>query len=502
MFLEQLPHVEGKWKSRTIHLEPWQCFFVTAVFGWLHRETGMRRFRKVLIVVPRKNAKTTICAGLALYMLAYDGEPGAQIVSAATTKDQAKLSWGIAHRMASRSPGLLEATGMTTPAHSITMPDGSYFRPLSRDADSLEGLNIHAGFIDELHAHGNREVYDVLNEATGARSQPLMFAISTEGDSSAGVFADEVAYLQAVLSGAHDDPGYFGLYYSIDSEDDWRDSVSWRKANPNYGVSVREEDFIARARQASQNPASQSSFLTKRLNVRVGAAESYFNILAWKSLCFDPSAKIEDFYGKPCWITLDLASKWDLAAKVYLFERGGLYYAFSRCYLPESATEEGKPNYDIYRGWMRANQITITPGNVTDYAFIQRDLIQDMRTFQVTRIGYDPWNATQFVQQLQEAGIRDDKLVEIPPTAINFNEPMKEIAALVMRGKVKHDGDPVLTYAMGNVQAKVDARDNVYPVKARAENKIDAAVALIAAMSLVLKSKPRFKSVYGNGARM
>lgn len=501
-FVECLPHIEGRWPTKNIVLEPWQCFILTTIFGWVDA-SGYRRFRKALIMVPRKNGKTTLAAAVGLYLLACDGEPGARVYSAATTRDQAKLCWSTAKAMAERTPAFLSHFGVRPLANSIAIEHkAAFFQPLSRDVDSLEGLNAHGAIIDELHAHKTREVFDVLDESTGARSQPLLFIISTEGENAAGVLAEQVNYAQLVLSGQHVDETYFGIIYTIDPEDDWTQEISWRKANPHYdavdasGRRVLAEDLKVRFSQARVNPESQASFLTKRLNVRVGAGEAFFNMLAWDRLCKDPSLRIEDFYGEPCYMALDLASRTDLAAKILLFPRDGRYYVFGRYYLPEEQLERGNPNYDLYRGWV-PQWITLTPGNIIDYEFIERDVLEDARNFELLEApGVDPWNAVQFITRLRAQGI---EVVEIPQRVPIMSDPMKELGALIVAGRVRHQGDPVLTWMMGNVVAKRDANDNVFPRKARDANKIDGAVALIMAMGRAMRrtaSGPT--SVYAN----
>lgn len=485
-FLERLPHVKGRWRTKTIKLEPWQCFFITALFGWVDEE-GLRRFRKALIVVPRKNAKSTICAALALFLLCADGEPGAEVYSAAVTRDQAKIAWESAKLMVKRSPEMQDYFGIEPLAHSIAIEhEGSSYKPLSRDADSLEGLSPHAAVIDELHAHKTREVFDVLDEATGARRQPLIFMISTEGDSTEGVFAEQVEYGQQVLRSSHEDDSYFSLIYTIDKEDEWTSPDAWRKANPNLGVSVFEQDMEIRCRQAIANADSQASFLTKRLNVRVGAGNAFFNMLAWTTICQDPTLRLENFYQQPCLMHLDLASKKDLTAKIYLFKRGEEYVVFGRYYLPGDVIIAGSQNYDFYRGWAERNYLTLTDGNRTDYSTVEFHAVEDMRNFQLRAVGVDPlYNAEQLTQRLKD--IHGLPMQEVPHNVPTFSEPMKVLEALIVAGKIKHNGDPVLAWAMGNVVAKRDAKDNVYPRKTRDANKIDPAVALIAAMSLQLR---------------
>lgn len=506
---ELMPHVKGRWPTPTIKLEDWQCFNFTVAFGWKNRETGLRRFRKVLTVVPRKSAKTTMASIVALYLLAFDGEMGAEVYSAATTRDQAALSWDTARRMCDKQGLIKDETGIQTLAHAITQESsGSTFKPLSRDAHSLEGLNVHGAIIDELHAHKTREVFDVIDDATGSRQQPMLYIISTEGDDNEGVFAEQVTYLQKILDGAHEDDSYFGLYYSLDPGDDWTLESSWRKSNPNYGVSVFAHDMEARCKQAQQNPGSQSSFLTKRLNVRVGASDAYFNMLAWKNICKIPDLDPTDLAGHPCIIALDMASKRDLTAKVLLFRakettaklRAGHLYAFTRNYLPDAATQPGMPNYDIYRGWIAADAIEVTEGNITDYGFLERDLLADVRMYQPSVIGVDPnYNAAEFMNRMKEMGVNN--LAEVPNNPTSLTNAMKMLQADVLAGNIHHNGDPVLTWAMGNVVARTNAKGDDYPMKTRNENKIDPAVTLIMAKSLYLRQVHRV-SVYSQGAAM
>lgn len=497
-FAELMPHIKGRWKTVGLVLEPWQCFKFTVLFGWVHRETKLRRFRKALTVLPRKNGKSTDAAIVGNYMLAMDDEPGSEVYAAAVTRDQAKIVWDTARRMVQRCSGFQERYGVVPMAHSIAVEaNAAFFKPLSRDADTLEGLNPHCWIIDELHAHKTREVYDVLDEATGARRQPLAYIISTEGDNATGVFAEQVAYAQQVLEGRHVDESYFATIYTIDPEDDWTARESWYKANPNLGVSVFEDDIEIRCRQAQKNPASQSSFLTKRLNVRVGAGEAYFNMLAWQNLCYDESIRLEDFYDQPCIIGLDLASKHDIAASVLYFRRGNERVVFGRFYLPSDCIDRGNPNYEFYRGWSQQGYLTLTEGNVIDFDFIKRDLLEDCRNFSVTQVGYDPFQATQLSTEMQAQGL---PMLQVPQTVRQMSEPMKEIAGLIMQGRIRHDGNPVLGWCMANTIAKVDAKENVYPRKARDENKIDGAVAMIMAAGVDMVVQPIRGSIYNDVA--
>jgi len=495
VFTERLPHIEGSWDTKLLVLQPWQCFVLTTIFGWVHRDTGLRRYRKALIVIPARNGKSVLCSAVALYMLCADHENGPQVYSAATTRDQAKVVWQIGKRMVERLPQLREKYGVQALAHAIVIDHNSAtFRPLSRDVNSMEGLNAHCVIIDELAAHKTREVFDTLGKRTGSRKQPLTFIISTEGDNAVGVFAEQVDYAKDILGGVHRDDSYFGIIYTLDKGTDWTSPEAWESANPNYGVSVFPHVMLDHYNQAQRNPAAQASFLTRCLNVRVGAGEAFLNMMAWKNKCLDEKLTLSQFEEEPCIIALDLATKNDIAAKIYLFPQGRSFTVFGKFYCPDERLrkESGNPNYDVYNGWVKGEAMTATPGNVIDFEQIEADLVEDCQRFRVREVAFDPWQATELSTRLQKEGVR---MVEVPMQVRHLSEPMKALDALVSAGRIKHNGDPVLTWMMGNRMAKMDAKENVYPRKARNENKIDGAVATIMALSRSIVDVPR-ESVY------
>lgn len=509
-FVEQLPHIKGRWPSRNIVLEKWQCFFLCVIFGWVDGE-GFRRFRNALVVIPRKNGKTLIAAAIALYLLALDQEPGAEVYSAATTRDQARICWTLAKKMVERTPAFRDKFGVEPLAHSITVEgNAAFFQPLSRDANSLEGLNPHGVIVDELHAHKTREVFDVMDEAEGARSQPLKFIISTEGDQQVGVFADQVTYLEQILLGNHEDDSYFGAIWTCDEEDDWITETAWAKANPNLyvldarGVPTMLRSLEARVRRAKHDPASQASFKTKRLNIRAGAAAAYFNILAWESLCKDESLRMEQFAGAPCMSTIDLGSKSDLTCHIKTFRGTGRigklgdYYVFGSYYLPSDTLMEGHPNYDFYRGWKARGVLTITGEARTDYELIQHEVAQFQKQFKPYHVGVDPnYNALQFSQNMEKAGVN---IIDLPHNPTQFSGAMKDLASYILEGRVHHNGDPILAWAIGNTVCKPNWKGDVYPVKSRPDSKIDPAVELIASISLWNRTEPARPSLYSSKA--
>lgn len=483
-FIERLPHIRGRWKTANLKLEPWQLFILTTVFGWLD-ENGNRRFRAVYIEVPRKNGKSALTAGVGLFMLAADGEAGAECYSLATKREQALAVWTVARFMALREKEVCEQYGIDVRARSVMAEDGaSYFQALSSDENGLDGLNPHFAGIDELHAHRTRVVHDVMDSATGARSQPLLWEITTSGSDTSGVCFEVRDYVIKILEGTQDDPQHFGIIYSLDKEDieakDYFSERVWRKANPNYGVSVNPLDLKRKARKAKVSPSSQSEFLRKHLDIWTQADSPWMDMAAWNA-CEDKSLRFEDFAREQCWIGEDLASKVDIAAKVRVFEMGGVLYVLTRkdsFFLPESAIV-GAPNAS-YEGWTEQGFLVPTPGNIIDFDRLEESLRADAKEFEVVSIGYDPHQATQHATRMMSEGF---PMLEVRQTVLSLSEPMKELEARVLSGRLKHDGNPVLTWMISNVVAHLDAKENIYPRKQRPQNKIDGAVALIIALA-------------------
>lgn len=475
-FIEWLPHVKGPLAKREISLEPWQIFVLTTVFGWIKESDGKRRFRRSYIEVPRGNGKSAISSGIGLYMLTADQEMGAEIYSLATTRDQARIVFGDAQQMVRMSPALRQHYALDINAHNINViATGSKFEPLSAEGSTLDGLNIHLGIIDELHAHKTRTVYDVVETGTGKRDQSLLWVITTAGSDRSGICYEVRGFVTKVLDGVIEDDSQFGVIYGLDDDDDWATEDSLKKANPNWGVSVRPEVVLPLMAKALQMASATNNFLTKHLNRWVNADTAWMDMKAWdRAKC---ELTLDDFAGELCHIGLDLASKVDFAALILVFRRESEYFAFLRSYLPENTIYRAENAQ--YQGWHNDGRIISTPGDVIDYSAIENDLIELNSRFQVQEIAYDPWQALQLSTRMTEQGLQ---MVEMRATVANFSEPMKQLQALVLSGKFKHDGDPVLAWMASNVVGHLDAKDNIYPRKERPENKIDGIVALIMAM--------------------
>lgn len=479
-FVELLPHIKGPLAGTPITLEPWQVFILTTIFGWVKRD-GRRRFRRAYIEVPRGNAKSTLSSAVGLYMLTADGEGGAECYSLATTRDQARIVFGDAQQMARKSPGFRTRYGVTVGAHNIhVLNAAAKFEALSAEGSTLDGLNIHFGCIDELHAHKTRTVYDVVETGTGKRDNSLLWVITTAGSDRAGICYEARTFVTRVLGGQIEDDSQFGIVYGLDDGDDWGTEDALVKANPNWGISVRPEVILPLQAKALQLPSATNNFRTKHCNDWVSVDTAWMDIRAWER-CADSHLNSKDFEGQPCWIGIDLASKVDIASMALLFECEGQVVAFVRHFLPEDTVFAAANSQ--YQGWMHADRLLATPGNVTDFGLIEAELLDAAARFEIKAVAFDPFQATQFSTRMLAEGL---PMIEVRPTVLNFSEPMKQLEALVLQGKWAFDGDPVLTWMVSNVVCHRDAKDNIYPRKERPENKIDGVIAVLMALNRLL----------------
>jgi phage terminase large subunit-like protein len=484
-FIEKLPHIKGPLAGTAIQLEPWQVFILTTTFGWVTKD-GYRRFRRSYVEVPRGNGKSCFTSALALYMMGLDGEGGAECYSFATTRDQAKIVFNDAKQMARKSPGLCKALGIEVNAHVILQPDtASKLEAQSAEGSTLDGLNTHFAAIDELHAHRSRDVYDVTETSTGKRKQSLLWVITTAGTNRSGICYEVRGFVLKVLNGSTKDESQFGIVYGLDDGDDWATEAALIKANPNWGVSVMPEVLLPLQAKAMAMPSAANNFKTKHLNEWCNADVSWMDMRAWDA-CKDVTLDKDQFIGQPCYVGLDLASKVDIAAKVRLFPRAidgkTHYYVFGDYYLPSETVEKAENSQ--YQGWEQLKLLTSTPGAVTDFGTIEEELAEDASMYQVEEILYDPFQATQLATRMLEQGM---PMVEMRATVLNFSEPMKQLEALVLEGRLHHDGDPVLEWMVSNVVCHTDAKDNIYPRKERNENKIDGVVATIMALASAMQ---------------
>jgi phage terminase large subunit-like protein len=484
-FIEHFSHVHGVWarKQMRLRLEPFQIFIVSTVFGWKKREQKTRRFRVAYIEIPRKNAKSTLTSAVGLYLLAADREPGAHVVSAAVTRTQAKIVFADAQLMAKREPAFLRQYGVQVRAHAITQPaTGSKFEAISAEYQNLDGLNVHAALIDELHAHDTRGVWDILDTATGSRAQPLIWAITTAGVNRASVCWEQRGYVTEILQRMREDDNWFGIIYTIDDGDDYFVEESWKKANPNYGVSIYPDSLKSEARLAQQLPSAQTAFLTKHLNVWINAEHSWIDVRRWEA-CADKALEIEDFAGEAAFVGIDLAQRSDIAAVVILFPPSAArsdWVVFGRYYLPEAVVERSENTH--YQGWRRMGRLTVTDGDVIDDDFILEDIVEWLEAYDVREIGHDPWRSQSLKNSLIARGVPEEKIIAVRQQTKVLSPNMIDLEAMILKRQIRHDGDPIMTWMMSNVVTKRDANDNLHPRKASDDKKIDGVLALLIAL--------------------
>lgn len=502
-FIELLPHTKGIWarKKELLKLEPWQSFKTCAIFGWLRKQDGLRRFRRVFIEEPRKNAKSTWAAAVGLYMFSADGEFGAEVYSGATTEKQAWEVFKPARLMALRTSSFLKHYGITVNASNIhILANGNKFEPMIGKPG--DGSSPSCSIIDEYHEHETDQQVDAMHTGMGSREQPLLLIITTAGDNLAGPCYSLLQESQKMLQGVFADEELFALIYTVDEKVDWTSEKALRMANPNFDISVRADFLKSQQRLAKNNPRKAGIFKTKHLNMWVQARAAYFNTQRW--IESETKVSLDEFEGQPCRLGMDLSSKVDIAALELLFDleqcdcdaarrlekKGFQFVRFGKYFLPE-ATIEAEEN-EHYRGWVDQGLITQTDGEMIDYVEIREAIYEIDERFQLEEVAYDPHQALMMVSELMERGV---SCVEVRPLVLNFSEPMKETDGLIRGRKIAHDGDPVFTWMLSNVVAKEDKKDNVYPNKDRAQNKIDGPVAHLMAKARFMSGETS-RSVY------
>ena len=503
-FFRFLRHSKGEWAGAVVELQPWQQFRVGSVFGWMREdpETGevLRRFRTAYNEVARKNGKSTEAAGIGLYMLDADGEPGAEVYSAATRRDQARIVWDEAARMVERSSALRKRVNVLRGRGNMhILETHSKFEPLGADVDGLDGLNIHCAVIDELHAHRTREVWDVLETATGARRQPLIWAITTAGFNRDGICYELREYSVQVLKGLVQDDNWFVYIATIDEGDDPFDEGCWIKANPNLGISVKLDDMRQLALKAKAVPTALNNFLTKRLNVWTQQAVRWIDLDLWaENAGVVPAERLEEkLKGIVCYGGLDLSSTTDITAWVMVFpwEDGETVEVISRFWVPEARLHDPQNRYrEHYRTWARQGFLTVTPGNAVDYAFVKAQILKDAQTYQLVDLNVDRlFQAHQLATELADEGLR---VAGMGQGFLSMAAPMKEFERRLLRKAIRHGNNPVLNWMAGNVSVKMDPAGNLKPDKSTSQGKIDGIVALVMALDRLMRHNKPKTSIY------
>jgi phage terminase large subunit-like protein len=495
-FGEQLPHVKGKWARRDplnpranrIRLEPWQCFLLISLFGWLRcgtarklpsgRMVGLRRFTEADFWCARKNAKSTTACIIGHWMFAKDDEPGAEVYCGAGSKKQAWEVFGPARQMCIAEPRLQKDLGIEVNAQSLLITTGgalAKFEPvIGKPGD---GASPHCAIIDEYHEHKTSDQFDTFQTGMGAREQSLILVISTAGQSVQSPARERWRSGEKLLQRTFVEEHRFVLIYTVDDpETEWKTELGLRKANPNWGVSVIAPKILANLESAKREAAKQGAFKTKHANIWVFAVAAYFNFEFWKK-CYERTLDRADLRGATCYDALDLASKVNLAARASVFPLPeGRFAVFGRYYAP-AYTVQLPQNQHLYR-WAQQGWLTVHDGQVLDFPAIRADLYEDAAAHRIAEVAVDPWQSTETISELRAKNLN---AFEFRQVVQNMSEPMKNLDAHIRTGKIRHDGNPITAWCIGNVVAQVDRKENVYPRKERDSDNIDGAVAIIMA---------------------
>ncbi len=519
-FFALLKHSKGEWAGQPLTLGPWQQFIVGSIFGW-KRADGTRRFRMAYDELPRKNGKSTMAAGVGLYLAFFSGEPGAEVYTAATKRDQARIVHSEAVRMVKASAGLRKRVKVFRDNISSERTNSKY-EPLGADADTLDGLNPNGVIVDELHAHKTRDMLDVLETATGARREPLIFIITTAGVAGkATVCQDMHDYGIKLLEGQREDDTFFVFIATIDQGDDWKDEKCWAKANPNLGVSVKLDDLRRKRDKAVEMPSAQATFRQKHLNEWVQSIEVWLPDDRWMRNAKPVDDKL--LGGVASYWGLDLANTLDMCALVGVWPQGKLtpmepqeaaekpaaglakpepdkprpvlaewYDVKAWFWVPEeAAAERARSNRTNYRTWIEQGFITETDGETTDYDLIRTDLNKLRDTpYRIEEVAFDPHNATQLANQLVTDGFT---MFQFAQTITNFNESMTTLEKLIKEGRIRHGGHPVLRWMVANVTAVRNGLGQVMASRKKSADKIDGFVALLMALARALFAKGTFR---------
>ena len=505
-FVEKLPHTKGKWaaKKQKLKLEPWQKFLLSTLFGWVNKETGYRRFIEVYWEIPRKNGKSMLAATIGLYCFIDPDEYGGEVYSGATTEKQAWEVFRPAKQICDRTPALVERFGIDVRAKNINIiGDGSRFEPLIGNPG--DGSSPSCALIDEYHEHKTPDQYDTMVTGMGARDQPIMCIITTAGTDTSGPCYDKRTQMIRVLDGISDDDTVFPVIFGIDEKDDLTDPASLEKANPNLGISVSRDFLITQQKKATTDTSKQNIFKIKHLNTWVNARETWINPESWMKCGED--LNINDFANDDCFISIDLATKIDIAAKMKVFRRtvstsceitGQIkdsvhYYLFPSFYLPLDTIQHDDNKH--YQRWYNDGLLLSNEGAELDYDMMADQVRDEMSELEIKEIIFDPWRAAHVIHQLQAEGA---VCVEYRNTPKNLTESMREVEGAIMGGRIHHGNNPIMNWMITNAIKKNLANELTTIDKERPRNKIDGVTAMVMGIGRAMYQEETVESIYNS----
>lgn len=508
-----LRHTQGRWAGKPLVPDPWQIAYILApVFGWVRADPDsghiVRIVNSLYVEVPRRNGKTTLSGGIAIYLTCADGEPGAQVIAAATQERQARFLFDPVRQLAQRSPALKPyvLARSNRILHSST---GSYFEVISSVAEAQHGANLHGAIVDELHVHKSPELVETLETGTGSRTQPLVVIITTADDGRMDtIYARKRERIEKLARRVLKDESSFGVIWAANESDDPYAEATWRRANPGYGVSPTRSYLRRAAKEAEQSPADLAKFLRLHLGIRTKQDARYIDLKVWDRNAGKRIGQTE-LAGRECYGGLDLAATSDLSALCWVFPNldqdgrpDGSFDVLWRHWAPEAALAKlDERTAGLASVWVRDGLLDLTPGEVCDYDHIRAAINLDRERFDVRQLAFDPWNSTQLVNDLLADGA---PMVKMRQGFVSMSPPTKELLRLLLEGtkrrpKLRHGGNPLVRWQADHLGVETDASDNVKPSKKKSSDKIDGIVALIMALDRAINREPIQTSAYEDG---
>lgn len=471
-------HSKGEWAGMPVKLELFQKAFIQALFGFIDAETGLRRYREAFFLVGRKNGKSTLLAGLALYMLIADGEGGAEVYSTATKYAQARLLFDEAHNMVKQSPDLSRHMKKRK-TDLYYLPSMSKLQALARNSDTLDGLNASFVIMDELHGVKDRNLYEVMRQSQSARRQPLLVMITTAGTVRECIFDDMYEHACAVADGSITDETFLPILYELDKRDEWADPAAWIKANPSLGAIKKADDLRIKVDRAKQNPVELSGVLCKEFNIRETVKTAWLSFDAINSTdTFD----MNTFRGAYCIGGVDLSITTDLTCASLLFMKRGSEqkYVAQMYWLPADNLRERVQQDKIpYDKWLERGLLRLCAGNTINYSDVTAWFTETVKQYELfpAWVYYDSYSARYFVEEMQMQGFN---MVRCIQGAKTLSLPMQMLGADLQAHKVNYNNNPVLKWCLTNTGIQTDRNGNIVPVKNQSpRQRIDGTAALL-----------------------
>lgn len=493
-FPDYLTFTKGEWMGRPFTLGPWQKAVVANTFGWRKVKDGTRRYREIFFYVPRKNGKTELIGGIGNYVFFCDGEPGAECYCAASNEDQALIVWNVARQMIEQNPELDECVRIYK--KSITMDTmGSFFKPITADAKSKHGFSVHLALYDELHAVGSAELAETIETGTGSRREPLIIYMTTADEDRVSVCNSKYDYACKVRDRIFVDPEFLPIIYELRKDEDWHDPENWKKANPNWGVSVKEDDFKRQYLKAKNEPSFRPNFRRLKLNTVTQRASKWIDMGKWDECGHEYTEEfMEGLLNQECFGALDLSSTIDTTALSLFFPKFNCLLQWF--WIPEdTASERSKVDKVPYLTWKEQGFLETTPGNRIDNSYIESRILEIQARYDLKIMAFDPWGATQTAIYLAKEGVN---MLEFRQGGKSYSEPCKKFEAEIAKRAIRHNGSPVMRWQVSNAVTKMDINENIMPDKQKSSDKIDGVVSSVMAYGVYIVDRMENPNPYEN----